>query len=75
VRAVFADLIADLPQAWHHENEILTRSGARRLIRWNNSVLRSVSGEVIGAASIGEDITEQKQARTRSGASTACTPY
>src|SRR5882762_9377367 len=62
MKGVFADLIADLPQAWHHENEILTRSGARRLIRWNNSVLRSGGGDVIGTASIGEDITEQKRA-------------
>src|SRR6267142_114159 len=65
MKKVFSDLIADLPEAWHHENEILTRAGARRLIRWNNSVLRSVSGEVIGTASIGEDITEQKQAEIR----------
>ena len=65
MKGVFADLIADLPQAWHHENEILTRSGARRLIRWNNSVLRSASGEVTGTASIGEDITEQKQAEDK----------
>jgi diguanylate cyclase (GGDEF)-like protein/PAS domain S-box-containing protein len=62
-RAVFADLLADLPQSWHHENEILTRSGERRLIRWNNSVLRSASGDVIGTASIGEDITESRHAR------------
>jgi len=65
MKKIFSDLIADLPEAWHHENEILTRAGARRLIRWNNSVLRSVSGEVIGTASIGEDITEQKQAEIR----------
>ena len=58
-------LLADRPQAWHHENEILTKSGTRRLIRWNNSVLRSISGEVIGTTSIGEDITEQKQAENR----------
>src|SRR5258706_13465383 len=65
MRGAFADLIANLPKAWHNENEILTRSGARRLIRWNNSVLRSISGEVIGTASIGEDITEQKQAENK----------
>jgi diguanylate cyclase (GGDEF)-like protein/PAS domain S-box-containing protein len=65
MKKVFSDLIADLPEAWHHENEILTRAGARRAIRWNNSVLRSISGEVIGTASIGEDITEQKQAEIR----------
>ena len=55
-------LNANLPTAWHHENEILTCTGERRLIRWNNSVLRSGIGDVIGTASIGEDITEQKRA-------------
>src|SRR5258706_6783674 len=65
LKKVFADLIADLPAAWHLENEILTRAGARRLIRWNNSVLRSAAGDVIGTASIGEDITEQKQAEDK----------
>ncbi|MEO8331390.1 MAG: EAL domain-containing protein [Gallionella sp.] len=56
----FAALLANRPEAKHHENDILMRSGGRRLIRWSNSVLRSVSGDVIGTASIGEDITEQK---------------
>src|ERR1019366_2942216 len=59
---VFAALLANRPEAWHHESEILTRSGERRLIRWSNSVLRSGAGDVIGTASIGEDITEQKRA-------------
>ncbi len=61
LRRLFAELIADLPAAWHFENDIVTRTGARRPIRWNNSVLRSPSGEVIGTASIGEDITNSKQ--------------
>jgi PAS domain S-box-containing protein len=59
---VHSNLLADQPFAWHYENEIVTRSGARRLIRWNNSLLRSPSGDVIGSASIGEDITDRKQA-------------
>ena len=61
MKAVFASLLADAPEAWHHENEILVRGGGRRSIRWNNSVLRSSSGEVIGTASIGEDVTEQQR--------------
>lgn len=59
----FAALLANQPEARHHENEILTRSGERRLIRWNNSVLRSGADDVIGTASIGEDITERKKAQ------------
>ncbi len=57
----FAAMLANLPDARHRENKILTRSGERRLIRWNNSLLRSGAGEVIGTASIGEDITERKR--------------
>jgi diguanylate cyclase (GGDEF)-like protein/PAS domain S-box-containing protein len=65
MKSAYAALLANHPASWHHENEILTRSGERRLIRWNNSVLRSAAGEVIGTASIGEDITEQKRAEVR----------
>ena len=60
LHAAFASLLCDAPQFWHHENEVTTRSGKRRLIRWNNSLLRSASGKVIGTASIGEDVTDQK---------------
>jgi len=65
MKPVFQELLANLPEAWHRENEIFTRSRERRLIRWNNSVLRSRTGEVIGTASIGEDITDQKGAEIR----------
>ncbi len=60
LRNMFSSLLADLPGSWHHENEIVTRAGERRLISWNNTVLRSAAGEVIGTASIGEDITDRK---------------
>ncbi|SPE59972.1 putative Histidine kinase [Verrucomicrobia bacterium] len=69
LKDVFETLLKDLPDAWHHENEILTKAGRRRLIRWNNSVLRSASSEVIGTASIGEDITERKRAEEQLGES------
>jgi PAS domain S-box-containing protein/putative nucleotidyltransferase with HDIG domain len=62
MKGVFAALLADFPEAVHHENEILTRSRERRLIRWNNTLLRSLAGEVVGTASIGEDITELRRA-------------
>lgn len=58
----YAALLADSPSAWHFETEILTRSGARRRISWNNIVLRAPNGEVNGAASIGEDVTERMRA-------------
>ena len=60
--SLFQNILANAPEAMHDENEILTRSGERRLIRWNNSVLLAETGDVIGVASIGEDITERKLA-------------
>jgi diguanylate cyclase (GGDEF)-like protein/PAS domain S-box-containing protein len=61
LNGVFAAMLANLPRSRHHENTILTRFGEQRLIRWNNSVLRSIQGEVVGIASIGEDITQQQR--------------
>ncbi|MGI8906144.1 MAG: EAL domain-containing protein [Candidatus Sumerlaeaceae bacterium] len=64
-REVFSALLNNHPKSWHHENIIYTRAGQKRLVRWNNSVLRSSSGDVIGTAAIGEDITEKTEARVR----------
>jgi len=60
-----ATLLADEPAKRRQEGEIFTRSGERRLIRWNSIVLRSGTGNVIGMASVGEDITERRQAEAR----------
>ena len=46
----------------HQENEILTKDGAHRLVLWNNIILRDRAGATVGIASLGEDITERKQA-------------
>jgi PAS domain S-box-containing protein len=43
-------------------NENLTKSGAIITCRWNNSVLRDRGGEIVGAMSLGLDITEQRRA-------------
>lgn len=65
IRKAFAELLAEAPESWHYENHILTRTGEFRLIRWNNSILRSEEGTVIGSASIGEDITDARVAEAR----------
>lgn len=65
MKEYFAALLAGTPEAGHHENEILTRSGERRFIRWSNSFLRSPAGDVTSVASIGEDITERRLAERR----------
>ena len=60
-RDIFAAVLADAPEASHQEAEIVTRDGGRRLIRWSNMTLRSPSGEAIGTASVGEDVTERRR--------------
>jgi PAS domain S-box-containing protein len=57
VKSMFADNIAAGSIPSHVENEIVTRDGRRRLLRWNNTILRDPDGQVVGTASIGEDIT------------------
>ena len=46
--------------AAHDESEIVTRIDERRIIHWNNTVLRNPEGSILGAASIGSDVTEQR---------------
>ena len=61
---VFDCIIQSLPVPFC-ENEIVTRSGKRRLIAWSNTVLKDGAGGIVGTASIGEDITERKRAEER----------
>jgi diguanylate cyclase (GGDEF)-like protein/PAS domain S-box-containing protein len=44
----------------HDEYEIVTRAGERRIILWNSTILRNAEGSILGAASIGSDVTEQR---------------
>jgi PAS domain S-box-containing protein len=46
----------------HYENPIRTKSGRERLIRFSNTLLRDAQGNIVGTTSLGEDITERKQA-------------
>lgn len=49
----------------YYEHPIRTKTGEQRNIDWNNCILRDVNGEIIGIASIGEDITERKRAEDK----------
>lgn len=55
----FNVLLAGGQDLRHTSNEVLTRSGQKRLLQWSNSLIYSPSGEVIGTASIAEDVTER----------------
>jgi PAS domain S-box-containing protein len=45
----------------HNENPIHTKSGQKRVITWNNTLLKDVHGDVSGIIGIGEDITEMRR--------------
>lgn len=51
--------------ALHVENPIVCKDGRERFVRWNNSLLRAQTGEIIGTTSIGEDITARRQAEEK----------
>jgi PAS domain S-box-containing protein len=50
--------VSDLPS--HYENSILTRDGRRRLIAWDNTLLRNPDGTSMGTASLGRDVTDHR---------------
>lgn len=45
----------------HHESEIITKNGDRRIISWNSTFIRDHDNNTIGLTAIGEDITERKK--------------
>jgi PAS domain S-box-containing protein len=47
------------------EHAIVTKEGKTRWIMFNNTSLRNTKGEIIGVASLGEDITERKHAEEK----------
>jgi diguanylate cyclase (GGDEF)-like protein/PAS domain S-box-containing protein len=47
------------------EEEIRARDGARRMILWWDSVSRDEGGQIIGVNSIGQDVTERREAEAR----------
>ncbi len=60
-KEVFREAIAGDRLAAHYENDILTRRGERRTIAWDNTTLADADGKVIGAASLGRDVTHQRE--------------
>jgi len=61
VRGVLIAMVESGKPIPSYENPILTRTGALLEVAWNNTLLHDASGRVIGVASLGEDITSQKQ--------------
>jgi len=65
MKRVFYSATVESRIAFHHQNPILTRDGRRRLIEWDNTVLRDPQGRIVGTASLGRDVTEQKELEER----------
>jgi PAS domain S-box-containing protein len=55
----------EMEQTAYHENEILTASGARRLIAWRNTFLRDELGNPMGTLSTGMDLTNHREIERR----------
>ena len=63
VRKVFHKLMAgDIEPVEYYENPLLTKDGEERLILFHNTVIRGPNGQMVGALTSGEDITERKEA-------------
>jgi PAS domain S-box-containing protein/putative nucleotidyltransferase with HDIG domain len=65
VKTVFDRLKAGDHEALkYYENQVLTKTGQKRLIAFHNTLLRDQNAEVTGILCSGEDITERRQAET-----------
>jgi PAS domain S-box-containing protein len=62
IRAVFQGFIRGEIFFPHYENEIILKNHKRVLISWNNTLLRGTDGEIVGTASIGENISARRAA-------------
>ncbi len=61
VKDVFFKIMSgDLENAEYYENEVVTKSGERRIIAWHNTLLFTPKGDISGTISSGEDITDRK---------------
>ena len=61
VKQVFQTTMKGAEFANNFENNILTKSGNKLVVSWNNTVLFDRNKTVIGTASIGENITQRKK--------------
>ncbi len=63
VKKIFSQITSVESETFnYHENHIITKSGEKRTIAWNNTWVTDNKGNIVGALSSGEDITERKMA-------------
>ena len=62
VKKVFNQVVTgNMEGVEHYENEIITKSGERKLIAWYNSFIKNETGAITYLLSSGVDITESKK--------------
>ena len=61
IKEVFSQIITAKSNSFnYYENQVITKQGERRTIAWNNTWVTDNKGNITGALSSGEDITERK---------------
>jgi|GEM_PF-3350729 len=64
IKKLWGGLVISKKARQHHENPVVTKSGKERLMSWNNCVLRE-DGDFKMILSIGEDITDEREAEKK----------
>ena len=59
-RAQFFSTLDRAEMTIHHLSSVHARNGRERLFSWHQTLLRGPEGEVVGIATIGRDVTEQR---------------
>ncbi|WP_319507621.1 PAS domain-containing protein [uncultured Methanolobus sp.] len=57
IKSVFLKTIKKANVPSYYKNEVLAKDGSRRLIVWNNTVIKDIDGKINTVVSIGENIT------------------
>ncbi len=52
----------------HDETRLVTKAGEVREVSWSNTITRDADGDVVGATSIGDDVTERNRASRQEAA-------
>ena len=61
ISSVFRQVVFGNHIISRNENEIILKDGTKLTVSWNNAALFSESGEIIGGASIGENVTQRRE--------------
>ncbi len=63
VKQVFEKMINNGELTHNYKHDIVTKNGKKRMIDWNNIVIRDSNGKISGTTSIGDDVTEQHESK------------